>query len=374
MKKIAIVANSSWNIYNYRLALARFLKLKGYHIITIAPLDEYTPSLKKEFASSHITLHHLSPKSNNPFKDFTFLKELHRIYKKIQPDFILHYTIKPNIYGSLVARLLNIPCISTLTGLGYTFIHPNIFTRYLALLYKIALQKNKYVIFHNTDDYNLFLQKNLVPTNIAKVIKGSGVDTTLFSPTNNYSPTNKKFVFLFIGRLLYDKGIIEYAQAAQQLNEQFKNIECWIVGDFNTKNPSVITQHDFDKWIKNKAIKYFGKTDEIKTFIQESSVIVLPSYREGMPRAILEGMSMAKPIITTNTPGCRETVEENVNGFLVPPKNANALAKAMEKMIILNQTKNSLNIMGQASRIKVKKEFSQEIINQSYLELIAFIK
>lgn len=368
MKKIAIVANSSWNIYNYRLALARFLESKDYKIITIAPLDKYTSTLQIEFATSHFTIQHLSPKSNNPLKDFAFLRELHQIYKKVQPDLILHYTIKPNIYGSLVARWLKIPCISTLTGLGYTFIHPNLLTRYITFLYKIALQKNKYVIFHNTDDFHFFIQKKLVPTKTAKIIKGSGVDTIFFNSKQNHISKNENFVFLFIGRLLYDKGIIEYAQAAQQLNKIFKNIEFWIVGDYETKNPSKITQQDFDKWIKHEAITFFGKTNDVRTFIQKSNVIVLPSYREGMPRSILEGMAMRKPIITTNTPGCRETVINGINGFLVPMKNSKALEKVMHKMLL--KSKNDLMLMGEESRSKVIKEFSQKIINQHYLSLI----
>lgn len=369
MKRIAIIANSSWNIYNYRLSLCRFLQSKRYQIILIAPEDRYTTFLKDEFPFSFYPLKNLIPHSKNPFNEIALLKELYNTYKKLELNLVLQYTIKPNIYGSLVAQQLRIPCISTVTGLGYSFMQKDKSTQAVSWLYKIAFKKNKYIVFHNTDDYNLFVQKKLVEKVKAKVIKGSGVDTNYFISKNEIIE-NGKFIFLFIGRLLYDKGIIEYVQAARQIKQTYKEVEFWIVGDIKAANPSAISKKELDKWISDKIIKYLGKTDHIKEVIQKSSVVVLPSYREGMPRSILEAMAMSKPIITTNSPGCRETVEENINGFKVPPKNANALAKAMEKMIHLKVLGNQLNIMGQASRIKVEKEFSHEIVNQSYLDLI----
>ncbi len=366
MKKIAIVANSTWNIYNFRLNLIRQFRTKGYRVIVIAPVDEYIHYLNESHFTKHISLQHLSPQSKNPFKELLLLRELYKIYKREKPDLILHYTIKPNIYGSIAARWAKIPCISTVTGLGYTFLNYGFYTRLIKPLYKFAFQSNQKIVFHNNDDQELFTKLNLISQEKSRVIKGSGVNTNFFRPLKG-NVDNRKFIFLFVGRLLYDKGIVEFIQASKQVRQIIKNAECWVVGELNSKNPSNIPKRELLQWVENRYIRYWGATNDIRDFIKKADVMVLPSYREGMPRAVLEAMSMGKPIITTDTAGCRESIAHDKNGYLVPVKDHLALAEAMVKIYSLDQDK--LEQMGKESRTKVLKEFDEKIINQRYLEL-----
>jgi len=364
--KIAIVANSTWNIYNFRLGLIRELTKVGYRVIVIAPIDEYIHYLGDNYFIKHIAIKRLSPQSKNPLKDVLLCKELYDIYKKEQPDLILHYTIKPNIWGNFAARLANIPTISTLTGLGYTFLHGN-FTKYIIRkLYKVALSKSKRLVFHNGDDLQLFEDFNLIPKGRGEVIPGSGVDTNFFSPFPK-SPA-KKFIFLFVGRVLYDKGILEFVEAARQIRQVTKNTEYWVVGQLNAENPTAVSKHQLQVWLENKDIRYFGNSNDIRKFLKKADVFVLPSYREGMPRAVLEAMASAKPIITTDTAGCRDTVVEGENGYLVPVKDSISLAEAMLKIYYLDR--NELREMGNASRDLVLQNFDEKIIIDRYLSLI----
>ena len=366
MRKIAIVANSTWNIYNFRINLIRQFRTKGYRVIVIAPVDEYIHYLNESHFTKHISLQHLSPQSKNPFKELLLLRELYKIYKREKPDLILHYTIKPNIYGSIAARWANIPCVSTVTGLGYTFLNYGFYTRLVKPLYKFALQSNQKIVFHNNDDRKLFTKLHLISQEKSEVIKGSGVNTNFFRPLKGNVDGNK-FIFLFVGRLLYDKGIVEFIQASKQVRQIIKNAECWVVGELNSKNPSNIPKRELLQWVENRYIRYWGATNDIRDFIKKADIMVLPSYREGMPRAVLEAMSMGKPIITTNTAGCRESIVHDKNGYLVPAKDHLALAEAMVKIYSLDQDK--LEQMGKESRTKVLEEFDEKIINQRYLDL-----
>lgn len=370
MKKIAIVANSTWNIYNFRMSLIQSLNQRHYQVIIIAPPDKYTNQLPESYLKNFIPLPELSPQGKNPFKELLLIRELLHIYKKENPDLILHYTIKPNIYGSLAARRAKIPCISTLTGLGFTFINQGFSTKWIKSLYKLALKNNSYVVFHNKDDQDLFIAKQLCTPKQSKVIQGSGINSDIFSPKENKNNT-KDFVFLFIGRLLYDKGIREFIEAARMVRLKYPSVVFWVVGSTKAKNPAAISQKELSDWIKNKDIEYLGTTNNIKSIIQKANVMVLPSYREGLPRATLESMAMEKPIITTDTPGCRATVEDGLNGFLIPIKDSNSLAEACEKMLLMDKIK--FHQMGKESRKKVLLEFDEKIINEQYLNLISKI-
>ena len=364
MKKVAIVANSTWNIYNFRRSLILFLKAKNYQITVISPVDKYITRVKQLSICQHIPIHQLSPQGKNPIQDISLLKELFQIYKKEKFDFILHYTIKPNLYGSIAAKWLNIPCVSTVTGLGYTFIHQSFYTRLIKPLYRFAFKKNHKVIFHNPDDLNLLIQLQLVNPKLAQVIKGSGINTNFFQPETVTSDT-KKFIFLFIGRLLYDKGIVEFANAAQQVSLSNNSIEYWVLGELNANNPSVIPKAQLDKWEKNGCFKYLGTSDKVKNIIAKANVVVLPSYREGLPRSILEAMAMGRPIVTTDAPGCKETVQEGENGYLVSVKNVPELANAMKKLATSRTRREQF---GARSRIIALEKYDVALVNRQILQ------
>lgn len=365
-KTIAIVANSSWNIYNFRLNLIRALKQEGFRIIVIAPVDEYIHYLNETKLVKHVPIKHLKPHQKNPLRDLQFSLELYRIYKSYQPDLILHYTIKPNIFGSLAARWAKIPSIATITGLGYTFLKLNWINHLVSELYRFAFRKVEKIIFHNEDDQKLFIKKLLLKPAKSTVIPGSGVNINHYRPL--VKPDTGKFIFLFIGRILSDKGILEFVEASRQLKALTQRAECWVVGEIAPKNPNAISKEKVLGWMDRQHIRYFGKVSDVRAFIRKVDAVVLPSYQEGMPRALLEAMAMGKPIITTDTAGCRQTLRDNKNGLIVPVKNAKALLQAMLKMYQFSESE--LAEMGAESRKMVCDKFSDQQINSAYLNTI----
>lgn len=366
-KRIAVVANTTWNIYNFRQNILRKLISEGHEVIVMAPVDTfitYTESIREV---THVPIRYLDRDSVNPFQDLLLLLELIRLYRKHKPDLVLHYTIKPNIYGGMASRLLRIPSVAVITGLGYSLIHEgwlNVITRFL---YNMALPLHRKVVFENTDDKAMFEKAGLVSPSKSLSIKGCGVNTTWYSP-NGDGRTKGMITFTFIGRLLYDKGVREFIEAAQIVKRQNENVQFWLIGEIDKENPSSVRNEDLVRWIRDPSIYYHGATDNIKKYIEKSDCIVLPSYREGMPRVIMEAMAMERPVITTNTAGCRETVDENVNGYLVPVGDATALAGAMNRFMVLDET--TRISMGKAGRTKVLGEFDDHIIADQLYDIL----
>jgi len=298
------------------------------------------------------------------------------------PNVVLFYTIKPNIYGSLAAVILGIPVISNISGLGTVFLNNNLSSKIARLLYKVAMKIPKKVFFQNSYDKDLFIKLKLVDVSKTDIIPGSGINTNKFKPLQVISNNDsKKIKFLFIGRLLKDKGLIEYVEAARAIRngelkfenrelerEIYKNIEFHILGAFYSGNPTAITENEMEIWEKENIVKYLETSDNVKAVIANHDCIVLPSYREGLSRVLLEAASMAKPIIATNVPGCKEVVEDGVNGFLCKVKDTNDLAEKMIK--ILNLSKEERIKMGQAGREKVIKEFDEKLVIDKYMEEI----
>jgi glycosyltransferase involved in cell wall biosynthesis len=364
-KTIAIVTNSTWNIHNFRLGLIKRLKAEGYKVLVIAPVDEYIHYLNESYFTKHIPLKSLSPQSKNPLKDILLIWELFKIYKKEKPDLILHYTIKPNIFGSIAAKMAKIVSFATVTGLGHTFLSDSFTNNLVTRLYAYAFKNIQKVIFHNKDDQKLFIDKKIIQKEQSLVIPGSGVNTNYFRPLS-IRPNQDKFIFLFIGRLLYDKGIIEFVEAAKKLKAEIPKAEFWVIGQAEAKNPSVVSKDDLLKWVEARYINYLGPTKDVRKYLKKVDAVVLPSYREGMPRAILEGMAMGKPIITTDTPGCNETV--NGNGLLIPTKDANALANAMLKLYQLKEE--DYQLMSRKSRQMALDVFDEKLIIEHYFKII----
>jgi glycosyltransferase involved in cell wall biosynthesis len=365
-KTIAIVDNSTWNIYNFRLGLIKQLKATGYDVLVIAPVDEYIHYLNESGIVRHIPLHYLAPQSNNPLRDMALVVELWDIYRREKPDLILHYTIKPNIYGNLAAWLAGVDAMSTITGLGYTFLHRSLINRMVPALYRIAFKYARRVIFYNHEDRDLFIKKEIIAPHKGHIIPGSGVNVNHFRPLS--LPDDSTFVFLFIGRLLYDKGLAEFVEAARQIRQQYSHAECWVIGEINAKNPAAVSKEDMLHWMEAQDIRYWGVVADVRQYIKKAHVVVLPSYREGVPRSILEAMAMGKPIITTDVAGCRDTVKAGLNGFLVPPADAGALAQAMRKALLLSA--DDYASMGELSRQIALSEFDEKLITHHYINVI----
>jgi len=365
-KKIVICLNTSWNIYNFRLNLARALKKAGYKVFLVAPYDKYSDILKQEFEYHNI---YMNNKGTNPIEDLKTLIEFYKLYKSIKPDIVLNYTIKPNIYGNIACRILNIKVINNISGLGTVFIKENIITKIVKRLYKYSLKKSSKVFFQNSDDKELFIINRLVEKNQCDLLPGSGIDTNKFIPIA-YNKEDETFRFLLIARMLWDKGIGEYVEAAKILKKKYKNIEFQLLGFLDSINKTAINEEQINSWIKDDLIVYLGSTDDVIEFIKKADCVVLPSYREGTPRTLLESASMAKPLITTNVAGCKEVVTDGINGFLCEVKNPKDLANKMEKMMNLNLDEKIA--MGKAGREKMIKEFDESIVIDKYIENIEF--
>lgn len=366
MATIGMVLNTAWNIYNFRLGLVKALLAAGYRVVAIAPTDAYVPQIEATGAT-FVPLERLSRKGVNPLQDLQLTNELARIFKAEQLDAVLLYTIKPNIYGAWAARRVGIPSISTITGLGYAFMQGGLVHQVVKRLYRSAFKGSHRVAFQNRDDKALFEELRLVAPEKTMLIKGSGINTSYFQPGPPAQP-QEDFIFLFVGRLLYDKGIRELLLAAERLQAARPKTQFWVVGAIDEGNPSAVKAELVQRYHEQGAIHYWGTSDAVRERIREADVVVLPSYREGLPRVMLESLSMAKPVVTTDVAGCRETVEDGHNGYLVPAKDTDGLFEALLKMRDLPEAERAR--MGAAGRALALQEFDERIIVQHYLDLL----
>lgn len=366
--KVAIVLNTSWNIYNFRMNLVRSLKTQGHEVHTVAPLDDYT-----HFLTEAGTIHHalkMDSRGANPVKDLALIFELYSIYKKIKPDVILHYTIKPNVYGSLAASFLKIPVINNVCGLGTVFLKKDLLSSVAMFLYRVSFKFPKKVFFQNPDDLKLFLDKKLVPNHTVDLLPGSGIDLTKFKPVS--FQRNQKFTFLLISRLITDKGILEYIEAVKKLKAEGLNARFQILGAIDPEHKRGIQREVIQEWINSGTIEYLGTTKDVRHFIELADCVVLPSYREGTPRTLLEAASSSKPIVATNVPGCKQVVNDKINGLLCNLKDSDDLAAKMRSMA--NYDNETLRTMGLNGRRKMEAEYDESIVIDKYLNTLTILK
>jgi len=362
MNKIAIVLNSSWHGYNFRLNLARELKKSDYEVVFIAPDDgEYSNKLKKEFSFVGVDF---KADSINPINDLRLCVSLYKIYKEIKPDIVLNFTIKPNIYSAIVARILKIYSINNITGLGTIFIKKTIITLVAKLLYKLSLACSSFTFFQNIDDQQFFINTNLVSKRKCEVIPGSGIDTKKFSPVAKKN--HDTFRFLMVARLIKDKGVCEYIQAAKLLKDQ--NIEFWILGESSTANKTALTRQEISKFKNDGFVTFFERSDDVKSFLDKVDCVVLPSYREGSPRSIMEASSAELPVIVSDVPGCSQVVDNNITGLYCKVRDTNDLINKMK--VIIQMTKQERKIMGKMGRKKMINQYEEVIVLESYKQKI----
>lgn len=364
MKKVAIVINTSWNIFNFRLSLVKALLANGLQVYAIAPPDEYSARLE-ENGCKYYPLK-MNGSGANPFIEAGTILQLYKVYRKIRPDVVLHYTIKPNLYGTVAARALGIPCINNVSGLGTAFLSNSSVTKVARQLYRFAFRFPKKVFFQNEYDQQLFLKFKLVRPEITEVIPGSGINTSHFYDQER-SP-NKIFTFLVIARLLIDKGILEYLEAIKILKQKGLNARFQLMGAPDPNHSRSIPAETLKEWTAKGLLDYLGTTENVLPFIQQADCIVLPSYREGTPRTLLEGASCGKPLIATDVPGCNNVVKEGVNGFLCQAKDPAGLADKMEKMCLLQPEK--IKELGRNSRRMAVENFSEKIVIDRYIMAI----
>lgn len=355
MKKVMIIGNLPEALLLFWSALLDRLVSAGHTVrVCVPPMNEATRSALEAKGVSVEEIP-MDRTGLNPFRDLRYFLALRRVMKTFGPDAVLNYTIKPNLYGSLAARSTGVPVTaSILTGLGYAFTPGGgrrrlLLRRFLLGFYRLALRRNKTVFFLNADDQTTLLAKKAVRRKQAAQLPGSGVDIARFTAT----PPPTTPIFLLIARLLTDKGIREYAAAARNVRRKHPEAEFRLAGWLDD-NPACIRQSELDEWIKSGHIQFLGRLDDVRPALAACAVYVLPSYREGMPQTVLEAIASGRAVITTNAPGCRESITDGIEGFVVPPRDSHALAVAMETFITDPER---VRTMGLAARRRAEMVF-----------------
>lgn len=365
MPHLLLCANTAWSLYNFRQGLIATLLKKGFSISILAPKDECSDKLAA--MGCKVFDLPMSAKGVNPFYDLVLIARIAMFYRRLKPDFIIHYTIKPNIYGTLAAKFVGIPSLAVTTGLGYTFLNNNLVAKIARQLYKLAFRFPEEVWFLNADDKHAFLSHNLVDESKAAILRSEGVNTTYF--TLQPKPLNDgKFRFLLIARMLWDKGIGEYVEAARKIRVRYPNAVFQLLGATGVPNPSVIGRTQIAAWEANGYVEYLGTISDVRSIIAQADCVVLPSYREGVPRTLMEAAAMGKPLITTDTAGCHDVVVHERTGLLCPIKDSHALADSMELM--LNMSDEKRNAMGEAGRIFMIENFEEQKVISQYLHML----
>lgn len=366
---VTLVYNTTVYVYKFRMNLIKEIQSLGYEVVVVSPYDEYVKKLEElNIKHEHLGM---SQYGLNPIKELFTTYEIYKILNKYNPEYSLHYTIKPNIFGGIAAMLTKTKVINNVAGAGKAFSNEDsLFAKLISILFKLGLRQSKKVFFQNFDDMNLFLSRNIVNKDVSERIPGSGVDLEKYQ-TNKISSQNH---FLFIGRLLKEKGIEYYLEAAEKTLEVYPDAKFYIVGEHETRN-EYIGKEKLEHYIQNNNIIYHGTVspDEMPNIIDNASCIVLPSYyREGIPRSLLEAAAMSKVIITTDNVGCREVVEEGYNGYKCEIKSSECLHQAMMKYIHLAEDEKIQ--MSKNSRLKMETEFDEKIVLNAYINTLKGLK
>jgi glycosyltransferase involved in cell wall biosynthesis len=365
MSRILVVSNYGWTVFNFRRNLIQELRRAGHEVFVQTEYDGYEQRLGLELR--HIIPLAIDRKGVNPIHDLRTLFSIRRGIKIAKADICLFFTIKPIVYGGIAATLRHIPFISNVTGLGAAFIGRTWLQTTAQALYKVGLARATRIFFQNADDMRLFLAGGLTKAARTTLLPGSGVDLSHFSPRMR-SARGRQFVFLLAARLLWDKGVGEFVKAARLVKSEFPHTEFRLMGFLDVRNPSAISQAQVKQWVAEGVVSYLGVTDDMPSAYAEADCIVLPSYREGVPRTLLEAASMGLPVITTDAVGCRDAVEDGITGFLCRQRDAQDLADKMHQMLRLPAGERLA--MGYAGRQKMLREFDERIVISNYLEAI----
>lgn len=356
--KILLFANTDWYLYNFRLALAEALRARGDQVVLVSPEGAYAPRLQE--LGFHWICFPLKRRGLNPLDEVWTLVRLFKLYRRENPDLVHQFTVKCVLYGSLVCHLLGIRrVVNSVTGLGYVFTEGDGARSWLRGLIKVfyrLILRRTWVIFQNPTDEALFLKNRLVERGRVALIQGSGVDTRLFSPQPE--PDGPPLAIL-PARLLWDKGVGEFVEAARRLKTEGLRARFALVGDSDPDNPAGVPAAQVKLWEKEGMVEWWGWRSDMAAVYAQAHIVCLPSYREGMSKTLIEAAACGRPIITCNVPGCREVVQPGISGLLVPPRNAPALADAMKRLIHNPDERKSMGAFG---RKIAEDQFSMELV------------
>ena len=363
---VVFVANTAWSIFNFRISIIKKIVSLGGRVVVVSPPDEYSEKLRS--CGCSVVDFPMNARGINPFSDIFIMVRLFLLYKKLMPDLVFHYTIKPNIYGSIASYLSGVQSIAVTTGLGYAFIVEGIISKIVKLLYRFAFKFPLKIVFLNRDDRDVFISEGLVSIDKVVTFPSEGIDLNYFAPVSSLVSSGSVCTFLLIARILRDKGVYEYLHAAAKVKEQYPSAVFQLLGGYSLSVKNSIGREEIEHWCESGILEYLGTEDDVRSAISQADCVVLPSYREGVPRCLLEAAAMGKPIIATDVAGCREVVIENETGFLCSVKDSKALADCFIRMIKLSS--HDRRTMGMAGRAHVQNNFSEEKVINQYIDLL----
>ena len=367
--KVMLTANAAWNIWNFRRPLVEALAGDGHMVTVLAPPDDAVPELER--LGCRVRPLKMSVKGLNPLEDLKLQRRFGRIFREERPDAVLSYTIKNNIFGARAAKPAGVPFLPNVTGLGTAFLSGRLLQTLTEQLYRRSFAVLPVVFFQNEDDRDLFLERRLVRSGQARLLPGSGIDLHHFAPAPMPAPGEPP-VFLMIARLLRDKGVVEFVEAARRVRARHPRARFQLLGSVASENRTAIDHPTLEAWVAEGLVEYLGTTADVRPAIAASTCVVLPSYREGAPRTLIEAAAMARPLIATEVPGCRAVVDRDQSGFLCEVRSAESLATAMERFLALPQ--GAQQAMGAKGRAKMEREYDQALVVEAYraaLEVVA---
>lgn len=363
---IVMTVNAAWNIWNFRRPLVAALLADGHQLTVLAPPDDSVSDL--EGLGCRVVPLEMRVKGLNPVEDFELLRRFKRVFRAERPDVVLSYTIKNNIFGAMAARAVGVPFVPNVTGLGTAFLSGGLMQMVAEGLYRRAFRALPVVFFQNEDDRDLFVNRRLVGSAQARLLPGSGIDLSRFA-TAEMPPPDAALVFLMIARLLRDKGVIEFVEAARRVKAKRPEVRFQLLGAVGSENRTAIDAATAQGWVDEGIVEYVGTTPDVRPQIAAASCVVLPSYREGAPRTLIEAAAMARPLIATDVPGCRAVVDRDVSGLFCEVRSADSLAAAMRRFLDLPY--DARVAMGKAGRAKMEREFDEAIVVRAYHDAMA---
>lgn len=364
--KIVATVNAAWNLVNFRMGVLRALVERGDEVVAVTPEDPACRTLLAEAGIRMVALP-MDSAGISPSRDLALLARYRRVLARERPAAMLGYTIKPNVYGSLAARSLGIPTLNNISGLGTGFMRQGLLNRVVRGLYRVGLARADTVFFQNADDRSQFVDLGLVRPGQTALLPGSGIDLDRFEPAPP-NPPERPIRFLLVARMLWDKGIGEYVEAARMVRAEHPQVRFGLLGGIGAQNRTAIPAATVEGWVAEGVVDYYPAVDDVREPMAQADVIVLPSYREGTSRVLLEASALARPMITTDVPGCRDVVEDGVAGLLAKVRNAASLADTMRRMIAFSPAQREA--MGQAARARVERDYAEQRVIDIYLDRI----